>query len=119
MELSVVFLILSVILFCCICGFLLGKKNIVGCSSCKEFFVSNIPNRLNNKLTRSPLSPDFNRDIMVKNNKHLGWKKYWKERYSNYSVPQDQSFRGTIYENYSDNNKLLYDGIKDISCGYI
>lgn len=119
MELFIVFLILSVIIFFSTWIFLSDNSKKITCSTCKEYFTSNIPNRLNNKLTRSPLSPDFNRDIMVKNNKHLGWKKLWKEKYSNFSVPQDYSFKGTLYENYSTNNKLLYDGIKDISCGYI
>ena len=89
------------------------------CGTCKEYFLGNIPNRLNNKLAKSPLSPDFNMEHMIKNNNHLGCKKHWRENYSNSIELDDNSFKGTLYENYSNNNKLLYDGIKNISCGYI
>lgn len=68
------------------------------------------------KPNDTPLSRDFNIDHMIKRDPFfLGWKNVWRSCYSNYNVPRDDSFKGTSYENYSNNIPLLYDGVKKVT----
>ena len=69
------------------------------------------------KKTNTPLANLFNIDNMIEEQpENLGWKKEWRDKYSKGTVELDNSFKDTSYINYSTHNKLLFDGIRDISC---
>ena len=65
----------------------------------------------------TPFANIFNIDTMIKEQpQNLGWKKEWRDNYSKFDVELDNSFKGSAYTNFSTHNKLLYDGIRDVSC---
>ena len=45
------------------------------------------------------------------NNTYLGWKHFLRKYHSNFNVPNDNSFKNTIFENYLNNTPLRYDDI--------
>lgn len=84
--------------------------------SMKETFTSAYY-YVKNKPNKQVMGGIFNIDQMIKETpNHLGWKKFWRENYSNFNVPLDDSFNNSYYEIYAKNTPLLYDGVRNLDC---
>lgn len=69
------------------------------------------------KAPITPLSNIFNIDTLIKEQpQYLGWKNFWRKNFNKTSVKLENSITNSPYNDFSDNNKLLYDGIRDVSC---
>jgi len=68
------------------------------------------------KLMITPFSKSF----MIED-RAFGWHKWWRDNQSYYGVENDESFKGTAYETYSQKTPLLYDGVRDVNvcCSYL
>jgi len=72
---------------------------------------------IQNKKPATPLGKIFNLDGMLNEQPHnLGWKKFWRENYNKTQVNLENSFETSPYNNFSQHNKLLYDGVRNIDC---
>ena len=69
------------------------------------------------KPSTTPISNIFNIDTMINEQpQNLGWKKFWRNNYNKTSVKLENSFKDSPYNSFSQNNKLLYDGVRNVSC---
>ena len=77
----------------------------------EHFAVKNMFHKV--KPLDIPFGKQFNIDEQCNDNrsKYLGWKCWWRNNQGEFNVPNDNSFKGTAFQNYLNNVPLKYDGV--------
>ena len=66
------------------------------------------------KNTRTPFSKIYNIDTMKDSQAgNLGWKKYWRENFSEFSENLNNIYTDKPFKN-NPNQRLLFDGVRNI-----